>query len=906
MPELRMRRLLRLASSLGLLASSLWAAPALAQTPGSCETGTAQAVLDESGVQASLFNTGGLFFGGTTTSGNGYIVPKETGNSPIFAATVWIGGKVGGEVRASFARYGRYRMWPGPLDEGATLPDPDDCSPYDRFWTLTVLDVLGYEQTGEASANLTEWPVGLGAPAVDANGQPVVVTSRDQTINLAAGERPVISGTQMVFWVMNDVGNAHVKSREGEVDSAPLGVEVAVTASAIVSDEDAFHQGTFYRYTVTNRNARPITDAFLGFWVDADLGDAGDDYVGVDTTRGMGFVYNNKDEDAVYGQAPPAIGFDLLGGLSSAPLSLKGFRFSTVSTSEDTYNQLRGLWIDGSPLRMKGFGYQTDGPITRWGYPGDPVTESFWSEVNNDGEGQDSPLGDRRFVVVAPGFELQPGAAETFELAVLFGQGADRLDSITQLRAASDRVQAAYEDGTLFAPRVTPLLATPQANAPAGDDRVLRDGELFFEWTEVPDAERYQIELSRSPDFADAQEVLVEGGRGLVTISDALVGRQPAPIYWRIRAETRTRRSLYSPTQSFQYYRFVPGTLTLADGRPGIVEVVGPGGTDPCETSDPAPVGCDEVGGRFVLGVPNSTGAFAVGEEYARDYRSLSERARQPENDFEIRFVGSSYAYSQTDRLGLQPGEVESVRRLHKVPFQLWDLGPTSSTGFNDPEDDVRLIPVLRDFLVGSIGDEVCEFAYAARARRNPPRDGFDDEVRATKQIAGVYPSSTYQAFAEFASSQTERSPVACAAVPRNVDSFLGAAPFEDLYFVDTTPGEDGTTADLAGAVIRIYTNTPFVEGAPEPQLDDSAVGAPYPNPASGLVQIPYRLGATADVELAVFDVLGRKVVQLREGRQPRGDLQTSFDARGVAPGVYIVRLRAGDVVRSARLTVVR
>ena len=908
MPESHMRRLFRLASLIGVLAISLWAVPAAAQTTGSCEAGTAQAYLDVGDVQASLFNNGGLFYGGSTTSGNGYLVPKATGNATVFAAALWLGGKVGGEVRTSHSRYGNRQMWPGPLDAGATLPDPTDCSAYDRIWVVSAYDVATYEQTGVASADLAEWPVGLGAPSVDAGGQPVEVTSREQTVDLAAGERPVVSGTQTAFWVMNDVGGAIVERPEegGQEERAPLGVEVAVTAWAISSEDDAFNQATFYRYTVTNRNTRPITDAYAGFWADAELGDAGDDYVGVDTTRGMGYVYNSQPQDSAYGPAPPAAGFDVLGGLSSAPLFSKSGTFSTVSAPGRAYNVLRGLWADGEPLRMEGFGYQTDGPVTPWGFPGDPVAGEFWSEVNTDGAGSRSPTGDRRLVVVAPGFDLQPGASRTVELAVLFGQGADHLDSITQLRAASDRVQAAYEDGTLAATQTPPLLATPQATAPAGDGRTLRDGELFFEWSEVPEAERYRIELSRSPDFSNAQAVSATGGSGLVTISDALVGDRPSPIYWRVRAETRTRRSLYSPPRSFLYYRFIPGERILANGKPGVVEVVGPGGIDPCESSDVAPAGCDEVDGRFVLGVPNSTGAFAVGEEYERDFRSLSERARQPENDFEIRFTGSSYAQATTSRFDARTGWVEQVGRLLRVPFQLWDLGPISSTGFNDPSDDVRLIPVLQDWEDGgSIDDEVCEFAYASRGWID--FETIEDEVRATKRIAGVYPSSTYGAFAEFVSERLARSPARCVPASReSVSAFLDTAPFEDLYFVDTTPGGDGTTADLAGAVIRLYTNTPFVENAPEPRLDDSAVGAPYPNPASGLVQIPYRLGATADVELAVFDVLGRKVVQLREGRQPRGDLQVSFDARGVAPGIYVVRLRADDVVRSARLTVVR
>jgi hypothetical protein len=140
-----------------------------------------------------------------------------------------------------------------------------------------------YDETGVVSSDLADWPVGLGAPSIDASGQSIVVTSREQRLNLRAGERPAIAGTQTAFWIMNDVGNEHgyISTRTGKrVGTKPLGIEVAVTASSVVSEETALHQGTFYRYTITNRNTLPITDAHLGFWVSGDLGDAGDNYVG--------------------------------------------------------------------------------------------------------------------------------------------------------------------------------------------------------------------------------------------------------------------------------------------------------------------------------------------------------------------------------------------------------------------------------------------------------------------------------------------------------------------------------------------------------------------------------------------------------------------------------------------------
>src|SRR5690606_5482272 len=58
--------------------------------------------------------------------------------------------------------------------------------------------------------------------------------------------------------------------------------------------------------------------------------------------------------------------------------------------------------------------------------------------------------GDRRFLVSSPSFTLAPGASRTFDLGFVFAQGTSYLDSITELRAASDLVQARYDDGSLI------------------------------------------------------------------------------------------------------------------------------------------------------------------------------------------------------------------------------------------------------------------------------------------------------------------------------------------------------------------------------------------------------------------------------------------------------------------------
>ena len=78
------------------------------------------------------------------------------------------------------------------------------------------------------------------------------------------------------------------------------------------------------------------------------------------------------------------------------------------------------------------------------------------------------------------------------------------------------------------------------------------------------------------------------------------------------------------------------------------------------------------------------------------------------------------------------------------------------------------------------------------------------------------------------------------------------------------------------------------------------------PNPARGAVRVTFALDMPGDATLDVFDVRGRRVARLLTGAQPAGTWTVVWDASGVAPGVYTVRLAAGTAATSRVVTVVR
>lgn len=127
---------------------------------------------------------------------------------------------------------------------------------------------------------------------------------------------------------------------------------------------------------------------------------------------------------------------------------------------------------------------------------------------------------------------------------------------------------------------------------------------------------------------------------------------------------------------------------------------------------------------------------------------------------------------------------------------------------------------------------------------------------------------------------------------------------------------EDGTRVRLrhGGETTRLTTER---SSATLTSTKDLAVGlqaAPeafalekaYPNPVSERATVAYALPEPADVTIAVYDLLGRRVATLTDGTQPAGQHQTTLDAGQMPSGTYFVRMRAEGFRQTRQVTVVR
>ncbi|MEM1116305.1 MAG: hypothetical protein AAGJ11_07345 [Bacteroidota bacterium] len=848
------------------------AVPRLAASGSECSMPEAVAELDAAGVRARLYNNGPLFWRG---GGALYEVPKGLGRNAMFVTSLMVGGLVEDELRFAGSTFSGWEFWPGPLDESGTTT-PETCVAYDRIWVVTTEDLAAYEAGETPADDLAEWPVAIGAPFyVDADGDGVQgdtepTVSLDlgdpgygtRALNLAAGERPVIFGRQTAWWIMNDAGGTH-----GWSGASALGIEVRVTAW-VHGDarEPDLYESTFYRYEIVNRSAETIRDLHAGFFVDADLGNFGDDRLGADSTRQMLLFYNGDDDDqgfGGYGAVPPALGIDILSGAHAAVPTYKNGvpGYDEPADAVEGYRMLRGLWQNGDPIRIGGLGIDSTGTVTRWGFPGDEVALEFWSQENIDGEGTALLRDDKKGGISALPTNLAPGERYAFDVAILFGQGPSRLGSITALRRVSDRAQTLYEAGELTRRIVDPAVPAP-SSAPglllpdAGGTPSL--DEIPFTWAPLADTWTYRLELLDAPDASTP--LLGRFVSGTETTFDRLelpLNRRD-PLYWRVRALRLGVLGAPSEARPLTVYTPAFERITVVANAAGPLDTLRTGAT------------YTELREGTLDGQQQNGTAWLVTAEEADTYREFLDVVLEGDNatramphDFEARFTGVSVAIRASNNA------------VTSIPFEIWDIGVGTP---DDPDDDVRLIPILHD--VNNNRDLVLYRDSLNRAVTSPvswhrPRGGEPGEVGYRRWAASA-----------------EADPLG-----------YGPAVLSRVAF-QQSGGDRDITLPEPGTVFRIESSrqvAPFPASAPEAALELEV----RPNPTTGAAAVGYRLGASGRVRLRVVDMLGREVAVLVDEAVEAGTHRAGLGA-GLAPGTYVVVLDTEADRVSRLVTVVR
>jgi hypothetical protein len=102
--------------------------------------------------------------------------------------------------------------------------------------------------------------------------------------------------------------------------------------------------------------------------------------------------------------------------------------------------------------------------------------------------------------------------------------------------------------------------------------------------------------------------------------------------------------------------------------------------------------------------------------------------------------------------------------------------------------------------------------------------------------------------------------------------------------------------------LLRLSPETEILNDDNLPRPSHISLSQNYPNPFNASTTIEFTLPEDTEVELAIYDLLGRKVTVLEKGQKSAGDYKIPFDASGLSSGVYFYRLQAGESTESKRM----
>ena len=480
-----------------------------------------------------------------------YEIPKDSKKHSLFAGSLWIGGfDQGGALKVAAMTYRQTGndFWPGPLDVSNASADASICANYDRHFVITRKEVQEFYDNSVAPIpgystpeSITTWPGTdkFGNTSITQNLAPYYDSDLDGTYNPENGDYPGFSlrgemgnckteaqlfGDRALWWVFNDKGNIHTES-----DGAQVGLEIHAQAFAFNTNDD-INNMTFYQYQIFNRSTDRLDSCYLGMWVDPDLGNPDDDYIGCDVQRGLGFCYNgdaddNGNAENHYGLNPPAIGIDYFQGPLADPdgianpasatfngtgygdtikdnerLGMEKFMFykndftieGNPTTTQHFYNYLSGKWKDNNRITYGGSGHLTPGaPFSNFMFPWD-------TDPDNSTPWYASSVADGRFIHSSGIFTLKPGAVNIVTVGAVWAQASSGgpLASVNLMKAADDKAQRLFDN------------CFQVLNGPDAPDLTIRelDKEIIILLTNKKNSNNYQDKYKEiDPSIASPQ-----------------------------------------------------------------------------------------------------------------------------------------------------------------------------------------------------------------------------------------------------------------------------------------------------------------------------------------------------------------------------------------------------------------
>jgi hypothetical protein len=117
-------------------------------------------------------------------------------------------------------------------------------------------------------------------------------------------------------------------------------------------------------------------------------------------------------------------------------------------------------------------------------------------------------------------------------------------------------------------------------------------------------------------------------------------------------------------------------------------------------------------------------------------------------------------------------------------------------------------------------------------------------------------------------------------------------------------PWPANSNPDMGAIESDLATEVAFRESGVIPSA--FALHQNFPNPFNPSTSIEFALPKSGFVTLKIYNTLGEEVATLVSEKLPAGKHQRVWEAKGLASGVYVYRLQAGDFEQTRKLILLR
>lgn len=296
--------------------------------------------------------------------------------------------------------------------------------------------------------NINNWPSAGNVNLGIANDlAPYVDLGQNGCYEPEYGDYPAIKGDEAVYWINH---------------SGMFEYHYMMYA---FNDSTELQNVIFLEHTIINRDSVKLDSIKMGLYVDFDLGNSSDDYLGCDTNLNTFYVYNADSFDegtgtsATYNDQIPSLGITFLTDSMDSFLAYTSGNSSAVNPSNLTEfrNVLNGKWKDGVPQTLNGNARDlTSAQFTKFGFTGSPLDSTTWSELHTQANPPSRPFGDRSGFASIPHFALTLNERKTTTIALTFAYdtsqsnvGASVDDMLQRVTVAKNKYLSIVNSGTL-------------------------------------------------------------------------------------------------------------------------------------------------------------------------------------------------------------------------------------------------------------------------------------------------------------------------------------------------------------------------------------------------------------------------------------------------------------------------